>query len=141
MSSVFNKDRQFQCICILPCEMQRPNSPIHFKFVDMHSEHKFHTINDKTNMPIIIGTICQSLRVQKSTYVLYYNLRSLPSEKLLIYTMHIQYLKSKLNSKNMVNFHQKITYFYLALSIFMSINNSVLVISQSCGAGHPTLDK
>lgn len=31
--------------------------------------------------------------------------------------------------------------FLLAHSIFMSINNSALVISQSCGAGHPTLDK
>lgn len=69
MRSVFNMDRQFQCIMNLACKMQRSNSPWHFKFVAKHREHKAHTNYDKTNVPVIVGTMCKSLRVHKSTYV------------------------------------------------------------------------
>lgn len=111
MRSVFNKDRQFQCIMNLACKMQRSNSPWHFKFVARNREHKAHTNYDKTNVPVIVGTMCKSLRVHKSTYVPDYNLWSLPSEKLLKYTMHMLKKLSSREKKNMVHFHQKISFF------------------------------
>lgn len=47
--------------CLVKCKDQ--TNPWHFKFVAMHRKHKAHTNNDKTDMPIIVGTMCYSPRV------------------------------------------------------------------------------